>query len=279
MQPAETQNKHVWGIKMAATRNSTRAQEMQNKPILNEQMDKDSDVLEIDLVALMYRLIEKWKWLVAAALLGALIFGVYTFNFVTPMYESTAKLYVLNPSDNAIDLTALNTGEKLAADYEQVFNNWHVHEKVISSLNLPYTYKEIQNMLNVKTLNGTRILSITVTSPDPVEAHDIAMAYAEFAPAFIEAKMETDRPNIFEEARVSTKPVSPSKAKNLILGFLLGGILAAGIIVVQFIVDDRIRNAEQLERRLGLAVLGMMPVQGKERKADKKKSGRGGPKA
>ncbi len=256
---------------MAATKKNMLAQEEQKFPA--SQAGTEQDELEIDLVALLYRLIEKLKWLIAAALLGALLAGVYTANFVTPLYEATSKLYVLNPSDSAIDLTAINVGEKLAADYVQVFHNWHVHEKVISSLNLPYNYSEIQKMLKVNVLSSTRIISITVTSADPQEARDIAMAYAEFAPAFIEAKMETDRPNIFEEARVPTVPSSPSKVRNIILGFLLGGMLAAAIVVVQFIVDDRIRNAEQLERRLGLPVLGMMPVQESDRNV--KKAGRG----
>ena len=46
---------------------------------------------EIDLVELMYRLLEKWKIIVLACILGALIAGVYTICFVTPMYTATSK--------------------------------------------------------------------------------------------------------------------------------------------------------------------------------------------
>ncbi len=250
---------------MAATNMNMQGQD---KLILAD--NAQSDELEIDLLALMYRLIEKLKWLIAAGLLGALLAGLYTAFLATPLYESTSKLYVINAKDNAIDLTSLNMGDKLAADYVQVFDNWHVHEKVISSLNLPYNYKEIRGMLEVSVPTNTRIIEIKVTSDDPLEAKNIAMAYAEFAPAFIEAKMETDRPNIFEEARVAEKPSSPSMVKNVVLGCLLAGILAAGIVVVQFIVDDRILNSDMVEKRLGLPVLGMMPVQ--ESQQDDKKS-------
>ena len=89
--------------------------------------DQENDGLEIDLVALLYRLVEKFKWLIAAALVGTIAAGVITAFFITPMYESTAKLYVVNPKDATIDLSALQTGDKLTADYMQVFNNWDVN--------------------------------------------------------------------------------------------------------------------------------------------------------
>lgn len=253
---------------MAIVKKKEKRQDQLEDRLLAESMEADE--LEVDLVALMYRLLEKAKWLIAAALLGAILAGVFTVNFVTPMYKSTAKLYVLNSKDSAININDLNIGEKLAEDYVQVFKNWHVHEKVISSLNLPYSYTEIQKMLSISIPSSTRIIQITVTSADPQEARNIAMAYAEFAPAFIEAKMETDRPNIFEEARVPVEPSSPNKLRNVILGFIAGMMVAAIIVIIQFIVDDRIRNAEALEKRLGLPVLGMMPVQESDRKSRKK---------
>ncbi len=62
---------------------------------------------EINLVELLYRLIEKWKIIALASLLGALIAAVYTFCFITPMYTATSKLYVVNTKDSAINLSDL----------------------------------------------------------------------------------------------------------------------------------------------------------------------------
>ena len=223
--------------------------------------DDDGDEREIDLTELMYRMIEKIKWIIAAALIGMLIGFLFTKFVIAPKYQATAKLYVLQANNQVVDLTALNMSDKLTSDYVQVFKNWHVHEKVISTLGLPYSYKELQNMLTITTPGNTRIIGITVTSTDPQEAYDIAMAYANIAPAFIEAKMETSRPNIFEEARVPSKPFSPNLVTNMLLTTVLGAMVAIVIIFIQFASDDRIRNAEMLQKRLGLATLGLMPVQ------------------
>ena len=69
-----------------------------------------------------------------------------------------------------------------------------------------------------------------------------------------------NRPNIFEEALKPSAPSSPNKTRNIILGFLLGGLIAAAVVVIQYIIDDRIRNEEDITKYAGIAVLGVMPV-------------------
>ena len=218
---------------------------------------------EIDLVELMYRLLEKWKIIVLACILGALIAGVYTIFFVTPTYTATSKLYVVNAKDSAINLSDLQIGNYLASDYTEVFSNWHVHEMVIQRLGLDYTYSQLGNMVSVKNPQDTRILYITVTSTDPQEAKDMADTYAQVAREFIAAKMDTKQPNIFEEALLPSRPASPNKTKNVLIGFVLGFVLCCGVIVVQFLTDDRLRSADDIEKYVQLPTLGVMPKQTK----------------
>lgn len=223
--------------------------------------DDDNAELEIDLVELMYRMIEKMKWIIGAALVGMIFVGVFTKFFVTPEYEATTKLYVQEAEGKIVDLSAINLSEKLAADYLQVFNNWEVHEKVIEALDLPYSTRAMQRMLSIDILDNTRIISITVTNTDPEEAYKIAEAYAKCARAFIVDRMLTSEPTVFEQARIPTKPSSPNTMLNVMLGTFAGAAIAVAIIFIQFVSDDRVRNAEMLQKRLGLATLGMMPVQ------------------
>ncbi len=221
---------------------------------------QDQEDFEIDLVEMLYRLLEKARYIIIAALVGALIAGVITFQFITPTYTATSKLYVRNSKDSVVDLTSLQISSNIAADYLEVFNNWHVHQKVIDRLNLPYSLGQMQRMVSVSNKNATRILHITVTSTNNVEAQQMAETYAEVAQEFIAATMGTDMPSFFEHARTPLSPSAPNKARNIAIGFLIGAVLAAAIIIVQFIVDDRVRSADIIERKLGLSVLGMMPI-------------------
>lgn len=233
----------------------------QQAPYQAPESSMHEDEIQIDLVELFYRLLEKLAYIVMAALAGSILaFGV-TYFFITPQYTATTKLYVLNAGDSAINLSDLQIGTYLAADYQEVFYNWHVHERVIKRLNLPYTYEEISSMLKITNPSDTRVLYISVTSPDPLEAKQIADTYANVAQEFIATTMETEEPNLFEEALLPTIPSSPSLVKNVLIGFLLGLFGACGLITVWFIVDDRIRTSEDLERYLGLTTLGAMPLQ------------------
>jgi len=222
---------------------------------------QSQDTMEIDLVELLIRFVDKWYWIVASALICTALFAVYTFQFVTPLYQSTSKLYVVNSKNSAINLSDLQIGNYLAKDYKEVFTNWHVHERVIAELNLPYTYSELNKMVSVNNPSDTRILYITVTSPNPQEAKAMADKYAKVACEFIAVKMDQEQPNVFEEARVPTVPSSPNKTRNLLIGFILGAMIAIAVITIQFISDDRVRTPEDVEKVVHLPTLGVVTEQ------------------
>ena len=251
-------------------------QEKQRQNALADaQLQQNEEETEIDLLELFYRLLDNAKYIIATAILGAVIAGVYTFFFVTPMYTATAKLYVVNPNNSVVDLSALQMGSQLAADYKEVFSNWHVHERVLQKLDLPYSYGQLNGMVWVTNSEAQRILHIHVKSPSPDEAKAMADAYAEVAQEFIAETMSTQRPNIFEEALRPGAPSSPNKTRNIMLGFLAGGFVSAGIVVLLFLLDDRIHSEDDIVKRLNLPVLGMMPSEEVREKARIKQAGRG----
>ncbi len=229
------------------------------KTVELENQEADAEY-EIDLLELLYRLLDKWKWIVSAAVIGALAFGIYTFFFITPKYQATAKMYVMNPSDSAINLSDLQIGSYLTKDYQEVFKAWEVHDMVIENLGLDYTYKEMQDILTISNPGDTRVLYVTVTLPDPKLATEIANEYAEVAQKYIAETMTTDKPNILSAALEPTRPVSPNKTRNVLIGFLLGAFAAAAVIVVQFVMDDKIKSADDIRKYVDLPTLAVVPM-------------------
>lgn len=219
-----------------------------------------------DLVELLYRLLANWKIIVCSALVFAIISGVYTVFFVTPMYEASSTIYVLNRSDSAINFSDLQIGTALTKDYIKVFNMWEVHEEVISNLNLPYTYDEMRELLTVTNDSDTRMLDITVSSPDANEAAAIANEYAKVARQYIADTMSTDQPNIVSVALPPANPVSPSKARNILLGFILGIALASGYVALLFLMDDKYKTAEDIREYTGFATLAVVPIEKSDNK-------------
>jgi len=227
-----------------------------------------NDVVEIDLVALFYRFLEKIHWIILTALIGAAIAGVISFKLITPIYQATSKIYIVG-SDTTISLSDLQIGSNLAADYSEVFKNWHVHELVDKRLNLDYSYTKLTSMLSVSNPSNTHVLYVSIKSPDPQEAKKIADTYAQVAREFIAAKMDMREPNIFEEAKLPDKPVTPKKARDIIIGFLVGALLAMAIVTIKFLSDDRICTSEDIAKVGKLPTLGMIPLQNLDRNNEK----------
>ncbi|MBR4234652.1 MAG: hypothetical protein IKR85_01135 [Clostridia bacterium] len=219
---------------------------------------------EIDLVELLYRLLEKIKYIIAASLLGAVLAFLITNYLIDPEYTATSKLYVLNSGDSVINLSDLQIGNYLANDYTEVFKNYKLHEDVlkddeIQKLNLTYSPKTLMSMVKISNPSDTRILYINVTSKSASDAMELANAYARVAREFIASVMQTVEPNIFEKARLPENPSSPSKTRNTVIGFVIGLAISCAIIIIKFLADDRIRTTDDLLKYAGLTTLGLVP--------------------
>lgn len=165
-----------------------------------------------------------------------------------------------------ISLTDLQIGSNLAADYQEVFKNWHVHELVDQKLQMDYSYSQLAGMVQVSNPANTHVLYVTVSSQDPDEAQLLADTYAEVVKEFIATNMDMREPNIFEKARRPGAPVSPKATRDIIIGFLTGALLAMAVITLRFLNDDRIRTSEDIAKAGELPTLGMVSLQ-EERQA------------
>jgi len=216
--------------------------------------------IEIDLFDLLHFIMRRAKYLVIAALIGALCASVYAFLIATPMYEATAQLYVVNSKDSALDLSDLQIGTYLTSDYQLVFNTWEVNQQVKNNLGLKYTINELRDMVNVTNPSDTRALFITVTSPDPKEATVMANEYSEVAKQYIYDTMLSDMPTTLSVALEPEKPASPRRLMIIFMAALICAFACAAVWVVVYLRDDKIKTPEDLQRYTGALPLAVIPV-------------------
>ena len=79
----------------------------------------------------------------------------------------------------------------------------------------------------------------------------------EAADRVLEQSIE-DEQQALEAMELPEKPKEAGKLKMVILGALLGGILACGVVVVKFLLDGMVYSASELNRSTGLPVLGAL---------------------
>ncbi len=132
------------------------------------------------------------------------------------------------------------------------------------------SYSALNGVVTIENPSGTRILTITVKNPVPETAQKLADEVAEVSAEMVADIMGTKNPNIYEKAVKPTAPVSPSLKKNCVLGGIAGVVIACGIIIVMYLMNDSIKSEDDIEKYLGMTTLGVIPEKTKKKGKKKK---------
>lgn len=87
----------------------------------------------------------------------------------------------------------------------------------------------------------------------------------------IQQVMDIKAVNVVETANIPDEPSSPSVPKNGVIGGLLGILLAAAVVLIVYLTNDTVKTPEDVEKYLGLSVLGTIPYSSKMGKKSKRK--------
>ena len=232
---------------------------------------ENNDEIEIDLREVFHVLWRKLWALILFLVVGACIAGAATM-LMTPQYQATSTIYMFSKETDLSSLTSLQIGSQLTADYEKLATSRPVVEKVIQQLGLDMTYEDFVSMIQIDNPTDTHMLTVTVTSTDPQQAANISNTLANALSDRVEEVIDTDRPNMVEEAVVPEDASSPSLKKNVLIGAVLGFVLAAAVILAQYFLDDTIQTEEDVTKYLGLNTLASVPAErGSYRKQQKQR--------
>ena len=255
---------------------------------------QNNNVIEIDLLKLFRVLWRRALVIILVALLAASAVFAVTLFFIEPTYQATASFYVNNSSisigsmNYSISAGELSASTTLVNTYIYILKSRTTLEDVIEKASLPYTYKELDELISTKAVTGTAAFDVTVTTGSPTESELIANTIATVLPERITEIVDGSNVRIVDYAIVPAHRAGPSYSKNLIIGFLAGAVLAAGIITVNYIVDEQndvvIHSSDELRQLYpDIKVLAMIPdMRLSEKKGyyyssyygDKKKGGR-----
>lgn len=188
-----------------------------------EQNQQRNDELEIDLWEIIRVLWSRAPVIILSGIVLALVAIAGTKLFITPQYQSTTRMYVLAKQNNdTLTNSDLQTSTLLTNDYAELIQSRTVTEAVIAQMNLDLTHEELLNKLEVTVPADTRILTISVTDPDPYMARDLANTIRDTASEHIQQVMDVEAVNVADEANIPEQPVSPNTMRNGLIAGVLG---------------------------------------------------------
>lgn len=228
----------------------------------NQMMTKPAEEIEIDVKGVLVDLWRKLPLIILIGVLTAVIGFIYSGFFITPLYQSTTKMYVLSQSDSNKGTTYsdMQMGTLLTNDYKELIKSRYVLETVIEELSLDMSVSGLANEITVTVPDSTRIIAVTVKDASPVMAKKIADEVREVASDHITNVMNIEAVNVVEDANLPTEKCEPSIKKYTMLGGLAGLFIMCAILAFRFILHDAIRTPEDIENKLGLSVLSVVPI-------------------
>ncbi|HFI0077829.1 TPA: YveK family protein [Streptococcus suis] len=220
---------------------------------------QETNTLEIDVLALLRTIWRKKFLILLTALLTTGLAYAYSAFLVTPQYDATTRLYVVNQNTEAgagLTNQDLQAGSFLVKDYKEIILSQDVLKNVTTTLGIT---DDIKEKITVNIPVDTRILSITVRDSDPNQAATIANVLREEAANKIIDVTKVSDVTTLEEAVPALEPSTPQTKRNMALGFIAGFFLATALVLILEVLDDRVKRPQDIEEALGLTLLGIVP--------------------
>ena len=213
-----------------------------------------------------WRLIIQNRFIISFCTLVSFIAAIVITFTTTPTYQAKSQIFVSTPA-STVDISALATGSSFSQQrvksYAQIINSPLTLAPVVQELNLSITPEELSEMVSASAPLDTVLIVLTVTDTDPQRAADIANAVAKQFGVTV-ANLELQGIGSDSPVKVSTvlnavpadSPASPKKAINLALGLLLGFGLGIGLASLRRLLDNTIKNEDDLQGTPLLAAIG-----------------------
>jgi capsular polysaccharide biosynthesis protein len=233
---------------------------------------------ELDIKELFNIILKRLWIIIIIPVIAVAVAGYVNFKVFVPTYQASTTLLIAGLSSITTNTDAANTGatntgnrtlsfedivagQTLVSEYSEIINSSRVTSAVIKNLNDSSISEEsLRDMISIGAVNDTRIIAISIADTDPVRAAKIADVVAAAFTDAIRTLYKIDNVNIIDKAEIPINPIAPTKKKNIAMAGLVGLVLSIGIIFLLEFMDNTIKTSDDVERYLGLNVIGSIPV-------------------
>jgi len=195
----------------------------------------------------------------------AILFSLIYSEFIkVPMYKSSATVVLASSGENegnnsGITQNDITINQKLIATYREIIKSRRVLGQVIDNLKLDVTPDALSKNVSVTNQTDTDVIKITVSNVKREEAAGIANEIAKVFSNEIVEIYNIKNVSIIDNAIEANAPYNINTIKDAIIAAMLGIVLGCGIIFVMFYFDTTIKNPDEIQSKLGLPLLGIVP--------------------
>ena len=235
---------------------------------------------EINLKDLFSYFINK-IFIIIIILVVALSTSLVYSNFIkVPRYKSSTTIVLTRSGDgentSTITQNDITINQKLVATYREIIKSRRVLGQVIDNLGLDMSVGELSSNVSVSNPDGTELIKITVSGTNKSDVKDITDEIARVFGKEIEDIYDIKNVSIIDTAVEANGPYNMNLVKETAIAGVIGLVLGFGIVFIMFYFDTSIKNPEEIQSKLGLPLLGVVPkVDNVKKKKRRNKKSRG----
>ena len=216
-----------------------------------------------------FGIVKKRFWIVALiTIIAVVVSGVISFFMLNPVYEAKSTLIVnteKNEETQMITGDQFNVTQKLAVTYGEIIKSRSVLDDVIKNLKLETTYESLSGQITVSPVNDTQIISISVQDTNPQKARDIANEIPKVFKKEAKRITKANDIQVIDKAILPQNPIKPNKMMNMAIAAVLGAMIGLFVVFLIEYLDNKLKTPQDIEKHLGLSVLGVVPNEKLER--------------
>ena len=202
---------------------------------------------------------KRLRLVILLPLFAAVVVGVGSL-FLPNEYTASTTMYVLSKNGDEgttteVTQSDLYLGQMLTTDVATILKSSRVRSDVIQELGLtgfPYN-------LTVTNSSGTRVITLTVTGNDPEQTAAVANALVADTSEVASEIMQIQAVNVIDEASVPRGPSGPRRSLYVAVGLIAGLFAAICLVVIEDMLDTRVRSGSDVEEIVGVPVIGHFP--------------------
>lgn len=199
------------------------------------------------------------KLIIGLPVVFAVLIGAYAFVVMPNEYTATSSMYVLaNQGETATNLSAdLSASQMVANDITTILKSDRVQKAAADELGL----KDLKDFeVAVSSQTTSRVIELSVTGSKPEQVANVANSITNNVATISREVMEADAVRIIDPASAPAAPSGPSRPLYIAVAFLAGLFMAVAIVVLEDMLNTKVRSAEDVEEILGIPVIGRVPV-------------------
>lgn len=213
-----------------------------------------------------FRILGRRGWIIILCMVIVATSAFVFSRIQRPVYRSTVYLNVV-PARLDYGLQQVVRG--VMRNYAGTISSRPNAQEVIDRLQLDITPEQFLSKITVSPNEADLVLQINADDFDPLIARDIAQTSAEVFTEQIDKYMldQDKQDRVSVTIRDYALPGTLHKPKwkiNVVAGAGFGVIIGVAIVfILEWLASEIIRRPEDIERQMDLAVLGVIPQQGR----------------